>query len=414
MPDPNPKRLLPLILSITSMGVLTFSLITPTLPDLADALGVSRGSIGLVQGAVAIPGVFLAFFIGYVSDVRGRRFVAVWSLLLFGVAGLSGFFINSFWGLVTIRAIQGIGTSAILSLGVMVIGDLFEPGHERRWAMGINGAGITVTGLFAPILGGYLATGGVFRPFLVFGVAIPLAFWARKLPGHPDGPRPEPPLQHLRGMISELRAGEKLSDFVGLLPFSVVIMIVFIGVGFTATPLYLEQVFDVGSTHRGVIQAALSVGSSAASLTAARLALRFGPAKVITMAFVVIVLGFGAIGVAPGLAVVSLGLLLLGMGVGAAFPLVSDFVTSSVSGTYRGSAVGTWLSSIRLGQAIGPIAGTALIAGVGERSTYVIAGAATVVISLMWVPLRRAARGWVGPAPDAVPLPLIRGGETRT
>jgi MFS family permease len=390
------------------MGVLTFSLITPTLPDLADALGVSRGTIGLVQGAVAIPGVFLTIFIGYVADLRGRRFVGVWSLLVFGFAGVAGFFVNSFWGLVAVRAVQGIGTSAILGLGVIVIGDLFEPGHGRRWALGINSAGLTMTGLFAPILGGWLASGGVFRPFLVFGLAIPLAAWARALPGAPEGPPPAPPLQHVRAMFGVMRMGNRLSDFLGLLPFSSLIMVVFVGVGFTATPLFLEQVFDVGLTQRGLIQSVLSVGSSAASLSSARMALRFRPARVITAAFIAIIAGFVAIGAAPNLGVVAFGLLLLGVGVGSAFPLVTDFVTSSVPSAYRGAVVGTWLSSIRLGQAAGPISGAALVAGVGERSTYGIAAASAALIALLWLPLRKAAREWVGPPPGEVREPLIR------
>jgi hypothetical protein len=38
------------------MGTLGFSITAPILPDLADALGVSRASIGLVQAAVSVPG----------------------------------------------------------------------------------------------------------------------------------------------------------------------------------------------------------------------------------------------------------------------------------------------------------------------------------------------------------------------
>ncbi|NIR35282.1 MAG: MFS transporter, partial [Actinobacteria bacterium] len=123
----NPRQLLLLVLAISGTGVLTFSLISPTLPDLAADLGVSRGVIGLVQGVVAVPGIFLAIAIGYLADLRGRRFVGVASLLLFGIGGTLGFFARSFWPLVAVRAMQGIGTSGILSLGVVVIGDLWPP-----------------------------------------------------------------------------------------------------------------------------------------------------------------------------------------------------------------------------------------------------------------------------------------------
>ena len=408
MPQSQPRRLLPLIVAITATGVLTFTLITPTLPDLADALGVSRGAIGLVQGAAAVPGVFLAMYIGYLADLKGRRFVAVWSLLLFGLAGVAGFFATSFWGLVATRAIQGIGASAILSLGVMVIGDVFVDPHERRRALGLNGAGLTLTGVFSPMLGGFLATGGVFRPFLVFAVALPVAWWAGRLPGRADVPLPAPPLQHTRAMFGALREGRRLIDFLGLLPFTTVMMTVYIGVGFTATPIFLEEVFDVESFGRGLIQAFLALGSSTASLLSARLARRFGAARMLTRSFLLVVLGFAIMAASPNTAVVAMGLLVAGAGMGTTFPLLSDFVTSSVPAAYRGSAVGTWLASLRLGQAIGPVVGSSLAAGIGGRPVYWLAAGSFAVFTLAWLPLRAATKGWLGPPPDEIPEPLVR------
>ena len=92
----NPRRLLPLIMTVTGMGVLAFAIIAPALPDLADELGVSRGAIGLVQGAVAIPGIFLAAYIGYLADRLGRRRVIRISLVIFGTFGLACFFARDY------------------------------------------------------------------------------------------------------------------------------------------------------------------------------------------------------------------------------------------------------------------------------------------------------------------------------
>ena len=144
-------------------GVLAFAVIAPVLPDLADELGVSRGSIGLVQGAVAIPGIFLAAYIGYLADRFGRRRVIRVSLIIFGVFGLACFFARSYWVLVGFRILQGLGTSGLLSLGVVLIGDLFT-GIERRWAMGLNLAALTMTTTLAPIAGGFIAEGGRRHP----------------------------------------------------------------------------------------------------------------------------------------------------------------------------------------------------------------------------------------------------------
>ncbi|MGH8871439.1 MAG: MFS transporter [Acidimicrobiia bacterium] len=82
-----------------ALGTLGFSVTAPLLPDLAEALGVSRGSIGVIQAAVSLLGVLLSMLIGYFADRFGRRRVALPSLLIFSTFGVAGFFARSFWGL---------------------------------------------------------------------------------------------------------------------------------------------------------------------------------------------------------------------------------------------------------------------------------------------------------------------------
>ncbi len=94
-------------------------------------------------------------------------------MLIFGVFGLASFFARTFWSLLIVRGLQGLGTSGLLSLGVVIIGDQFH-GLERRWAMGLNLAALTATTTLAPVVGGFLAEGGAFRPFLVYTLAIPV------------------------------------------------------------------------------------------------------------------------------------------------------------------------------------------------------------------------------------------------
>lgn len=391
-PAVDPRRYLPLILGITGMGVLTFNLIAPTLPDLADALGVSRAAIGLVQGVVAVPGVVLAIFIGYLADLKGRRFVAVGSLLIFGVAGTVAFTARTFWVLVAIRAVQGIGVSGILSLGVILIGDLFPPGRERRWALGINSAGLTMTGMVAPIVGGALATIDPFLPFLVFSLAFPVALLAhRRLP--PETlTTPPPPLAHVRSMFAELRGRGTLADFLALLPFSTFALVVFAGLGFTTTPLYLEAEFGLGATQRGLVQAFLSLGSTAGSLNTARLAERFRPGRVFSGGFSLMVAGFVVLAAAPSVPVAGIGLTALGLGLGLSFPLLQDVVTSAVDARHRGAAVGTFVTAVRLGQSFGPVLGSAMAVNPGSRPTYWMSAALTLVVLLGWRRMRAANR----------------------
>src|SRR5665811_1140811 len=145
-----------------SMGTLGFSITSPLLPDLAEALAVDAGGIGLVQAAVSVPGVLLSAPIGYFADRVGRRRVVLSSLILFSLAGAAGYFARSFWLLIAARLIQGIGTSGILGLSIVMVGDLFT-GAERTRVMGINMAGLTVVNMAGPTLSGLIGAEDVFR-----------------------------------------------------------------------------------------------------------------------------------------------------------------------------------------------------------------------------------------------------------
>jgi len=385
-----PRQLLPLVMLITGMGILAFSILAPALPDLADSLGVSSSAIGVVQGAVAVPGIFLAPYIGYLSDRLGRRRVVRISLLIFGTAGTACFFATDYWVLVGLRVVQGLGTSALLSLGVVVIGDQYR-GNRRRWALGLNMAALTATTTLAPILGGFLAAGGTYRPFLVFLLAFPVFVAAGHLPDPVGLPAPAPPLQHLGGALAHLRRHGRLSDFVGILPVSLVTLGVYLGLGLTVTPLLLESRFGLTVSQRGLMQAVGSAASSLASLVSGRVGSRFPPARVTGAAFVLMVVGLVAVGSARSLWVVGFGLGILGLAVGSIFPLLQVFSASAGPARYRGVLVGTWVSAIRVGQFIGPATGTVVAGAVGNQAAYFYGAAVMALVAAGWSPLRRRA-----------------------
>jgi DHA1 family multidrug resistance protein-like MFS transporter len=279
----------------------------------------------------------------------------------------------------------------LLSLGVVVIGDLFS-GSRRRWAMGLNMAGLTMTTTVAPIIGGLLAEGGAFRPFLVFAAAGPMWFAVRNLPGRPDAPTAAPPMRHLRSAIGVLRSRGRLSDFVGVLPVSFLTLATFAGLVITVMPLYLDQVFSLTVSQRGLVQAIGSATSSTASALSGRVGSRFTPARVVTAAFALMATGLVIIGVAPNLWVLGAGLAVTGSGSGSIWPLLQDFSASVGPAEYRGVLVGSWVSANRLGQTLGPTAGSAIAESVGPRAAYLAGAGLMTAVLLVWSPARHRAR----------------------
>ncbi|MCU0281902.1 MAG: MFS transporter [Acidimicrobiia bacterium] len=388
--DGAPRRLLLLTLSVTAVGQLSFVAVPPVLPELADALGVSRSAIGLVHGMVAFAGIFVAAYMGYLLDRFGRRRVVRWSLLLFGSAGAACFFAPNYWGMLGLRLLQGVGASTLLSVGIVLIGDQFE-GPRRRWAMGLNVTAVTITGTLGPIAAGALGEGGAFRPFLLYLIAFPLWVAAGRLPEPAGALVPEPPRQHLREALGDLRRRHRLWDFLGLLPLSMVSLLVYYGLSQALTPLFLEQEFGLGTTERGLVLAAGAAASAVASALAGRLGERLRPAAVIGISLPLSVVGFVTVGLAPSLWIVALGVILIGGGYGSLVPVMMGFATSAGQPRYRGVLVGTYVTGNRVGMFAGPALATAVAGGLGDRRAYLAGAALVALVAAAWPPLRRVA-----------------------
>jgi MFS family permease len=379
---------LAIAIAVGAMGTLGFSITSPLLPDLADALGVSRGSIGLVQAAVSIPGVLLSAVIGYLADRLGRRRVVLTSLMLFASFGAAGFLARSYWALVAVRFLQGVGTSGILGLGIVLVGDLFD-GSERTKVMGYNLTGVTVVNMLGPIASGALGAGGVFRPFLIFLVGYPLGLWASRMPSDPPR-RVGSPLLHAGEARRRLAEKRQLGDFGGVLAATVGTTVLLHGFGYTTAPLFLDSVFGIGSAGRGLIVATFQVGSVIAAIQIGRIRARWSGSRVVGMAFWAMGLGAAVTSVAPRWWVVSLGLGISGIGFGLFVPLAQDKAASLGGDVYRGLTVLTWVTFVRLAQVIGPPAGSWTSEAAGPRVTFAMAAAVMMAGALSWRSIRRA------------------------
>jgi MFS transporter, ACDE family, multidrug resistance protein len=119
------------LFGVTLMAVLGVSSITPALPEIRDAFGVTSGQVGLLITVFTVPGVALTPVLGVLSDRYGRRKILVPALLLFGIAGGLCAFARGFELLLALRLLQGMGAAALGTLNVTVIGDIFTGARPR-------------------------------------------------------------------------------------------------------------------------------------------------------------------------------------------------------------------------------------------------------------------------------------------
>ncbi|MYE66230.1 MAG: MFS transporter [Acidimicrobiaceae bacterium] len=393
----RPYERLSIAIAVGAMGTLGFSVTAPILPDLADAFGVSRGSIGLVQGSISFAGVMFSAIIGYLADRVGRRRVVLSALALFSVFGVAGFFARSFWALVAVRFLQGVGTSGILGVGIVLIADSFE-GDARTRAMGINMTGLQMTSLLGPVVAGLLAIGGIFRPFLIFLIGIPLAVWASRMPADRPEIAAERPLRHLRAALTTMRRERTLADYAGVLAATFVATYLLHGLGLTVVPLLLDDEFGIEVAARGVLIASFQLGIVLAAIRIGVLIDWIGKANLVTASFALMAVGSAITALAASAGSVVAGLAVCGFGFGAFVPQAQAFAATVGGQAYRGLTVLFWVTIIRLSQVSGPPAGSMIYDTLGPSVPFWSAAAITGVLALAWIPVRRAVSNPAGAA----------------
>ena len=125
------------------------------LPTIRDELGLSQLSAQWVVNSYVLGLTAFVAAGGRLGDLlgHGRVFISGAVVLLLGTVA-AGFAESGGW-LIAARAVQGMGTATMLSLGIAMIGLAFAE-NERGQAVGIYGLLAAVPSAAAPFVGGAL------------------------------------------------------------------------------------------------------------------------------------------------------------------------------------------------------------------------------------------------------------------
>jgi MFS family permease len=165
-----------LTLAAVAAGATVFGAqgISPALPAVQRAFGISDTQVGLITAAYMLPGVVLAIPLGYLADRLGRRIVFSTTALLYGAAGAAQALAPSFALLLGLRVVQGIGFAALMPLSVTLIADAYR-GSEQVRAQASRQVSMTVSELVLPLVGATLAGLSWRAPLAAQGVLVPVA-----------------------------------------------------------------------------------------------------------------------------------------------------------------------------------------------------------------------------------------------
>ena len=347
------------------MTVMAGATIAPALPEMSQAFGEVANVDLLVRLVLTIPALFIALgapFSGLLLDRWGRKPVLISAVVLYGVAGTSGFILDSIYTILIGRAMLGLAVAGIMSGFTTLIADYFD-GQAMGRFMGYQASFMGFGGVVFLLSGGVLADIGWRFPFLIYLFAFIV------LPGVVLA-LTEPQISSASNVKSNSSTIELPWMQIGLIyGVAFVSMIIFYMVP-VQLPFYLTQLTGVSNSLVGAAIAALTLSSALMSMQYQRIRARLSFQLILSLIFGLMAVGYGLISLATTYAVVLLGLLIAGVGVGLLMPNFNVWLVSLVAPSVRGRAVGGLTMSLFLGQFLSPIATQPIANQVGLGNTY--------------------------------------------
>lgn len=330
---PAKRNALALVYLSSVVIIMGVNFIQPALPAMIEPLGISEAALGLVMTVYTAPAIFLSPLFGIVADLYGRRLLLAWGLVLFGLSGAAVGFAPDFTWVLILRAIQGIGFSAVIPLTIVLIGDLLE-GDSEVGGQGLKVFLDRVGYLILPPLGGLLATIAWFWPFFFYALAVPLGLCALIWMPETKGEVETGTWSYL-GNILRLSRHPRL-----MVAFSAGFLRFFLDYGFlTYFPLFLVRAHGISTATAGLLYAFFSVGAMLTSSQAGRLSAGRDKAQLLFVAFLVSGLALVAVPFTPGVLLVGIALFFYGLANGVISPMQKSLLTQNAPAELRGGIV---------------------------------------------------------------------------
>jgi predicted MFS family arabinose efflux permease len=327
------QRGLVVAFSTSVVSILGVNLIYPVLPTLMDRFAVDPAAVGLVITAFTAPMIFLAPIAGAIADLHGRRPLLAFGLVVFGIAGAAVGLAPTFEWVLILRAIQGVGASAVLPLTIVLLSDLLE-GEQETSAQGTKVVLDRIALMVVPTLAGALVAISWSAPFFVFAVAIPLALLG--LAWLPERHRPE---HHgLRAYVGSFRGiGRRprlLVAFVaGFLRF-------FLDYAyFTYLPIFLALTRGTSAVTIGLLFACFAIGAMVTASQAGRLVRGRDPAALVFVGFALAGVSVLVMPLLPNEALQGASMFVYGLGNGLISPLQKNLLTRNAPPDLRAGVV---------------------------------------------------------------------------
>ncbi|PWR73865.1 MFS transporter [Methanospirillum lacunae] len=358
------------------------ALITPVLPEMVGPLHTTTQGVGMLMSVFTISTAIFTLIIGQFIDCINRKKILVTGLVIYGCTGLVSFFVSDVNSLLVMRFIQGIGVAAITSLAMLIIGDVYT-GIDCVGAMSKISISFALGSVFAPIIGGGLATFGWNYAFLFYALSLPFALVVMMI--LPET-RKQKELGSYQGLIEALRYLKNLpilyTIFMGFsIYFLLFAMMIYV-------PFMLKGEFNFTSGVSGIMLAVPGMACVVMAPKVRYFASKYSLIRVIIAGFVLVGLSLLIMSVVPSIIGVVLLLLLFGLGLVISQTCIDAQIIQISPLEARGGVISIYSCMRYIGQSFSPIILGIILAYSGIAIVFVTAGVFGLIIALMTYRMR--------------------------
>ena len=378
-PDGNGGIILAICLFVF-MFSLGSGIASPIIPLYSSSLGASYIQIGIIGTAYGLVYAIGAVPLGRLSDKLGRKAIMVLSAALCAFAAASYSIATNVDQIMLIRAIEGLAWAAFWPSMEALTTDISHAlavGRTMGFSTASYGAGFALGALMAGALASFFSYRYTFLFYLassilaaVIGITTihePMT----KAASHQLDP------SNATSRSSGLRhSANILADLISMV-YSMVLMTVL-----TLLPVYAEGL-GIEVLSIGVLMMMLWVGRITGFLNAGRISDKMGRKLVLTPSLAGLAIGSFLLTVSKAWWTLVLAVIVMGLSLGALFPvsiaLISDYVPSS----QRGVAMGMFETAAAFGMMIGPAVGGVLAERFDPSYPYLFCMIASIACTLV-------------------------------
>ncbi len=336
------------ILLVSSLTIMSMITISASLPDMTKAFSFLPNASGLVKLVLSFPGLFIALsaiVAGLIIDRFGRLKLLGIALVLYAVAGSSGYWLDNIYLILAGRALLGISVGISMTIVTTLIADYYL-GKARQKFAGIQIAVMSLGGIVFITLGGFLADINWRVPFLLYLFSLlilPFTYLYLKEPS-----------KQIQDKYSDATSviSPRIIWFVFL---NVMLMWVVFFIIPVQVPFFLKSIGVEKNSLIGIAIASATFFSAVSAFSYSKIKDKLNFQQVFCLGYFLMALGFAIMAISESYMLVLAGILMVGLGMGFLIPNANIWVMQLAPIEIRGREIGRLTTFWFMGQFLSPI-----------------------------------------------------------